>query len=134
MYQNHLIQLSKDSAFREKIKAGEARSEIRNPACGDELALAFDLVEDTIRHIRHDSQACAIVLASTRVLCGGMEGATVALATRRVEEAMAFFEGEGDWAQNWAGEDMVALGAVRAHPMRMACVRLPWEAMRKALT
>ncbi len=127
------MKLSKDPEYRDQFGAEEARVDVRNPACGDELALAFDVEDQRILHIRHYSRACAIVFASARVLCGGTEGLTVAEAARRVEAAMAFFEGDGDWSHDWAREEMAALGAVRAHPMRMACVRLPWEAMRKAL-
>ena len=132
MYQNVLLQCSKDTRF--KVAALEAAGVARrNPACGDEIELAVGLDADGGMALQYTAQACAVTLASAAILAGALQGLSPRAASARAEVAMTFFEGEEDWEEDWAVPEMRALGDVRAFPMRMACVRLPWEAFREAL-
>ena len=133
MYQQHLIQLYKDKAHRRPLEASEVLAAERNPACGDEISLGFRIEDGRITEIAHQSQACSVTLASARAMCGAVEGLTPEEARERLGAARAFFDGEGEWAESWGVPDLPALGEVRAFPMRMACVRLPWDALAVAL-
>jgi nitrogen fixation NifU-like protein len=132
MYQNLLLQCSKDTRF--KVAAldspGVAR---RNPACGDEIELSVKRDDAGGLSVRYRAQACAVTLASASILAGAVEGLTPEAAGKRVREARAFFESDADWSGDWCPDEMRALGEVRAFPMRMACVRLPWEALEAGL-
>jgi len=133
MYEDRLLQLSRDTRFRHSEPLSDPVSERRNPACGDEIALTFDLEDNRVRHLQFHAQGCAVSVAAATALCLHIEGQTPAQASERVAEALAFFAGDAEWTAPWGHADLPALGAVRARPMRMACVRLPWEAMRTAL-
>jgi len=127
MYQDILLQCSKDTRFKVAAldAAGVAR---RNPACGDEVELGVSVDETGCLRVKYRAQACAITLASAAVLAAAVTGCRPAAAESRLREALAYFEGDADWTGDWAAREMRALGGVRAFPMRMACVRLPWEA------
>jgi nitrogen fixation NifU-like protein len=133
MYQQQLLALSRDPGHRAHLDAAEIRAAKRNPACGDEVALAFDLEDGRLARLRYQAQGCAISLASAHVLCVALEGLDVGTAQARIGAALAFFDRDGDWTEGWGGQDLPALGAVRAHPMRLHCARLPWLALRDAL-
>lgn len=137
MYQEHLLKLYKDPAFRRKLSPEEVVAHQRNPACGDDIALGMKVEGGRITEICHHSQACSVTLASARAMCGAVQGLDVESARDRLRDALAFFAGEGGgaggWDKAWGAPDLPALGDVRAFPMRMACVRLPWEALQEAL-
>ncbi len=133
MYQQQLLALSQDPSRRARLDAAEIRAAKRNPACGDEVALAFDLEDGRLARLRYQAQGCAISLASAHVLCVALEGLDVGTAQARIDTALAFFDQSGDWSEGWGASEIPALGAVRAHPMRLHCVRLPWLALRDAL-
>lgn len=128
MYEETLLQLSKDLRFRSSEVLDEPISERRNPACGDEVAFA-----GKIGALKFYAQGCAVCVASCTALCQELEGCSSEKAKERIEEAMAFFASEEEWKGTWGHETLPALGAVRKRPMRMTCVRLAWEAVRDVL-
>ena len=132
MYQDVLLQCSKDSRFKVAVleAAGVAR---RNPACGDEIELLVSRDDAGGLAVRYRAQACAVTLASAAIMAEAVEGLTLEAAGERLREARAYFESNADWAGSWCANEMRALGEVRAFPMRMACVRLPWEALEEGL-
>lgn len=133
MYEDTLLQLSRDTRFRSSERFPSPLSEGRNPACGDEVALMADLENGKIENLRFYAQACAVSLASCTALCQELSGCDIKTAAARVEAALSFFAGEKEWQADWGNPALPALGAVRARPMRMTCVRLPWEALRARL-
>jgi NifU-like protein involved in Fe-S cluster formation len=129
MYEDTLLQLSRDTRFRDSELFPSPLSERRNPACGDEVALQGVVGE----HLRFYAQGCAVCVASCAALCQELQHCPPECARARVEEALAFFNGDTDWSADWGSPALPALGAVRARPMRMHCVRLPWEALLAVL-
>jgi len=128
MYQEHLLHLSRDTAHRRPPAADSRRAERRNPACGDEIELAVTADDGTLQ-ISYTAQACAVTLASAAALARGISGCSLPLARDRLREAQDFFARSAPWSADWGDPDLPALGEFRAFPMRMACVRLPWEAL-----
>jgi nitrogen fixation NifU-like protein len=133
MYRDTLLALSKDPRFRAAEPLPQPLSERRNPACGDEIALHCDLQDDQVTDLRFYAQGCAVCVASAAALCLELDGIPVPEARERVEQALHFFDSDAAWTQAWGEESIPALGAVRERPMRMACVRLAWQAMQDAL-
>jgi nitrogen fixation NifU-like protein len=133
MYEDTLIRLSRDERFRCSEAPEHTVSEVRNPACGDEIALTADLSGGRIAGLRFYAQGCAVSVASATALCEELNGLALPEAVGRIREALDFFAGREDWTATWGGNTLPALGAVRSRPMRMACVRMAWEGMKKAL-
>ena len=133
MYEDTLLALSRDTRFRLSERPTEPVSERRNPACGDEVSLTADLSGERVMDLKFYAQGCAVCVASAAALCAELNGTPLATAQTRLEEGLAFFSGDREWAADWGSPSLPALGAVRARPMRMACVRLAWEGFREAL-
>jgi nitrogen fixation NifU-like protein len=133
MYEETLLQLSKDPRFRVSESIPTPLSERRNPACGDEVALQADISNNKIRNLKFQAQGCAVCVASASAMCELLNECDHVSAKNRIEQAMSFFEGDTEWGQDWGTKAIPALGAVRARPMRMTCVRLAWEALREVL-
>jgi nitrogen fixation NifU-like protein len=131
MYRDTLLALSKDVRFRSSEKLPTPVSERRNPACGDEIALDWQVEDGKMMNLRFYAQGCAVSVASAAAMCAELEGQDLQSAQERIEQALAFFDSEAEWTADWGTETVPALGAVRERPMRMACVRLPWEAMHE---
>lgn len=132
MYQERLLQCAQETRFQVAAlpRAGVSR---RNPACGDEIEAGVEVDAGGMVSVRYVVQACAVTRASAAILAGALEGVSLEEARGRVAAGLGYFSGERDWEGDWCGEEMRALGAVRAFPMRMACVRLPWEAVGAGL-
>lgn len=133
MYEDTLLTLSRDTRFRLSEAPVAPLSERRNPACGDEVALQADLSGETVAELRFYAQGCAVCVASAAALCEEVRGLNQKEARTRVDSGLAFFNGDADWTADWGHDTMPALGAIRARPMRMACVKLAWDALLKAL-
>ncbi len=133
MYEQVLLALSKERAFRSPEPFPSPCSEGRNPACGDEVALEWDLEGTTLKNLTYYAQACAISVASSNAMCKELEGVEVHVALERVQQVMSFLDSDGDWTEDWGQEALPALGAVRAKPMRLTCVKLPWKALQEGL-
>lgn len=133
MYQDELLQLSKDTRFRMSEPFANPLSERRNPACGDEVALSGELAKGKIENLVFHAQGCAVCVASCTALCQELNGCTLDTAKTRIAEALAYFGGDTEWTADWGTPALPALGAVRVRPMRMKCVRLAWDALRDVL-
>jgi len=133
MYEETLLALSRETAFRLEERPEAPLSERRNPACGDEVALVADLKGGTVSDLRFYAQGCAVSVASAAVLCRELNGLPPRTVSTRMKEVMAFFDGDAEWSGDWGSTSLAALGAIRTRPMRMACVRLPWDALAAAL-
>lgn len=133
MYEDILLTLSRDERFRCSEPEEHPLSEIRNPACGDEITLYGDVSGEKVQGLHFYAQGCAVCIASAVALCEELNDLPVQEAIERIEEAMAYFAGEEDWQGSWGASSLPALGAVRARPMRMSCVRMAWEGLQNGL-
>lgn len=133
MYQDVLLRLSKDRTFRVSDPLPSPSSERRNPACGDEIALNVKVSDQKLDEIQYHAQACAITLASAAAMCALVQDQDLVHILERIQTLLGFLESEDEWQQEWGHESIPALGAVRARPMRLHCVRLPWLALQEAL-
>ncbi|MGA0332620.1 MAG: iron-sulfur cluster assembly scaffold protein [Kiritimatiellia bacterium] len=133
MYEDTLLQLSRDRRFRDSEAPASPLSERRNPACGDEVFLSGHLEEGRVDSLRFYAQGCAVCVASTVALCELLNGCAREEAKSRITAALKFFDSDAEWEGEWGEAYLPALGAVRARPMRMSCVRLAWEALRDVL-
>jgi len=133
VYEETLLSLSRDTRFRCSERPAHPTSERRNPACGDEVSLRADLSGDRITDLKFYAQGCAVCVASAAALCEEFNGIPLKDAQARLKQGLDFFAAEHEWSHDWGTTSLPALGAVRARPMRMACVRLAWEGLREAL-
>jgi nitrogen fixation protein NifU and related proteins len=88
---------------------------VRNPLCGDEIAIGLQITDGVVRDVRFDGAGCAVSQAASSLFTEHIKG-------MRVEEVAAMDERE-----------IVALLGFRPNPMRMKCAVLPLRAVAAAL-
>jgi nitrogen fixation protein NifU and related proteins len=100
---------------RGTLESPEAAREEFNPLCGDRIRLELKVAEGRVVAARFRGDACMVAVASASLLTGMVEGLPV-------EEAAQFPE-----------ETLLEALQTELRPSRVACARLPLEALRGAL-
>ncbi|MBS0286675.1 MAG: SUF system NifU family Fe-S cluster assembly protein [Proteobacteria bacterium] len=104
-----------------------------NPFCGDDVALA--LVIDNHQHIKEiqfTGKGCAICMASSSLMCEHLKNHSVSEALELFTLFSSLFH-EGASSQNDKLGKTQMLANVKAYPMRVKCVTLPWHTLKAAL-
>ena len=105
-----------------------------NPACGDQVRLAFRLEGDTIAAARFTGEGCAVSQASASLLAERLDG-------RGLEEARAVLQAGAAMLDETARPPRpsaslgrcAALAAIAGHPARRQCARVAWDTAARAL-
>lgn len=132
-----------------EVEAGPRRgtmrsSHLRNPLCGDEVALRIELspgAPPRVARLRWEGRGCTVSQASAAMLAVRAEGLTPAELrdrAREVRELIALPEPAEE--RSATGEaapesepDVVALAGIGRLPLRARCAGLAWEALEAAL-
>lgn len=134
MYQELLLTYARSTRYKRRLGESEIQVEKKNPNCGDELAFTWRCSEGGVLTDWHwDGQGCAISLAAASILCEILENHSAKEVQSRIRHVRAYLSADGEWSESWGGDLIEALGAVRAHPMRLACAALAWDAVAEAL-
>jgi nitrogen fixation protein NifU and related proteins len=113
--------------------AGAARSaEGYNPLCGDKVRVWVELDGDRVERATFEGAGCAISTASASLLTEAVAGRTVAEARELFRHVHAMLTTEGATDEAVLGK-LMALGGVRAYPMRVKCATLAWHTLQAAL-
>ena len=108
-----------------------------NPACGDQVRLAFRIEGDTIAAARFTGEGCAVSQASASLLAERLDGQPLATA-RAVLAAGDVMLGEIAAPFPSIRPDPLlgrcaALAVVAAHPARRRCARVAWDIAARLL-
>jgi len=106
--------------------------EVDNPLCGDRVRLLVDPGDPHHLQLSHATRGCALCIASASLMVTQVVGKPVVKARTAAIENTAALADHADTPLP------AALGAVfrglSAAPMRRSCVRLPWDALARALS
>jgi nitrogen fixation NifU-like protein len=100
---------------RGALESPDAAHEEFNPLCGDRIRMELKVDGGRVVAARFRGDACMVATAAASLLTGMLEGAALDEAARFPEETL-----------------LAALEA-ELKPSRLACARLPLEALRGAL-
>lgn len=116
LYRQDIIERYRFPRHRGTIADPHAHAEKINAFCGDEIALFLRLDErrERVTAARFEGQGCALMTASADMLCEAVQGTTT---------------GE---VQAYAAEDLLRRYGEPPSPGRLACVLLPYEALKSA--
>jgi nitrogen fixation NifU-like protein len=101
-----------------------------NPMCGDEVEVALELRDGTIRQATFQGQGCAISQASASMMTEAVTGLSLGAALALEETLRALLRGMPSHEDLG---DLMALAATAQYPGRMRCAALPWLALKRAL-
>jgi nitrogen fixation protein NifU and related proteins len=107
---------------------------MKNPLCGDEIAVHVNFDGDTISDLRFSGRGCSISQASASMMTQLVKGKPIS----EIENLRAKFR-EMVMGDEAAAEDASlgparALGGVCRFPARVKCALLAWNALETAMT
>lgn len=136
LYQQVIIDHSRERHGFGLQPDADAESFQLNPTCGDEIRLQVKLDGDTITWVRWEGRGCSISQASASVLADLVGGSTLeeaaALAGIFRELMHARHEPLADEKLDKL-EDGAAFAGVARYPARVKCAMLGWVALSDAL-
>lgn len=130
LYQQAILDRAKALGRAGRMDAPDKTVTLDNPLCGDRVTLDLKLAADRIADIRHHVRGCALCQASASLLAENVAGKNINEARAGRAAVQALFAGETP-APAWSGLEIFA--PVRSHRSRQDCVRLPFEALERAL-
>ena len=132
LYQEIILAHFKHPRHLRSFAEDEAFAEAFNPACGDKTRVLGQLVGDRVSGLEHDTQGCAISIASASILCERLSGKSVEECRSQVR---TFVDGLYErLVPGYPEQDpLAALLTVKRFPMRIRCATLSWEALEKWL-
>ncbi|MDP3770442.1 MAG: iron-sulfur cluster assembly scaffold protein [Candidatus Sungbacteria bacterium] len=117
LYRQEIIDRARFPTHKAEIKKSDLQGEVMNVLCGDELTLffMFDEKKENVADVSFSGQGCALMTASSDILCEHLIGKTIAQLKK------------------FTADDMMALYGEMPSPSRLKCVLLPYEALKRAV-
>lgn len=133
LYQEMILDHYRRPRNKGVLENADARVEMKNPLCGDEIALQVQFDADEIRDLKFSGRGCSISQASASMMTQLLKG-------KSREEINAIRNQFRDLMLGIASEkDETGLGPLRAlsgvarFPARVKCALLAWNALEAAL-
>ncbi len=124
---------NRDPHGRAAVPDATHRAVGENPLCGDRLVLKLRIEDDRIAAIGHETEASALTLAATSVLCVMVQGLSGKAALALSERALRFILDNPTAQRDPQLGDFNAFVSVIGYPNRLKTVTLPWATLRAAL-
>lgn len=130
MYQAVVMRHFKSPVLRD-VPSDAAHFTLNNPLCGDEVTV-HGWSENNVTQCALHAKGCALCVASASILTQsmqreGVEHVVLALAPQLKQALQPHAVSSDAFAPS--DPDLLALLGARFFPVRLKCVRLPWEAM-----
>ena len=134
LYQELILDHYRRPRNRGTLPDADARAELRNPLCGDEVTVALRLDErGRVAAARFTGAGCSISQASASMLTQLVTGRPLAEAEALRTLFARMLAGDAEAAGDPALGDLRALTGVARLPMRVKCAMLPWRAFEEAV-
>jgi nitrogen fixation NifU-like protein len=131
LYQDAILQRAKAGAEPHRLTAPDATVTLDNPLCGDRVTIDLKMSGATIADIGHHVRGCALCQASAAVVASAVKGQSIEAARSGRAALQAMIAGDAP-ASPWA--ELEIFTPVRRHKSRQDCVRLPFDALERALS
>jgi nitrogen fixation protein NifU and related proteins len=137
LYQQVILDHSKQRTGFGELDHADAERFERNPTCGDEITLQITMEPgtDRVSSLAWHGSGCSISQASASVLAGLAPGMTATELQTTIDEfrVMMRSRGVGEPDEDVLG-DAVAFQGVSKYVMRVKCAMLSWVAVEGCLT
>jgi nitrogen fixation NifU-like protein len=127
LYHNVVMDRVRNPRRAGRLEKFDAEAEGNNPLCGDRIHVYVD--RDGSR-ISHESQGCAIMIASAELMADAVAGKNEA----EIRQLQAQFETVvSTGTENPVLGNLNALANLSEYRSRIRCATLPWSALAAAL-
>lgn len=131
LYQAEILRLAKAGRGNQRLEAPDASARVDNPLCGDRVTIDLKLDDGKVAEVGHRVQGCALCEASAALIRENAPGHDLGELQRVRGRLMDYLDNSGDGKLDWDGLESFA--PVRDFKTRHDCVRLPFDALLKAL-
>ncbi|HEX2722183.1 MAG TPA: SUF system NifU family Fe-S cluster assembly protein [Gemmatimonadaceae bacterium] len=133
LYQEMILDHYRRPRNKGELAGADASVLMKNPLCGDEIAVHLRYDGDEIAELRFSGRGCSISQASASMMTQLLAGKTVG----QVDEIRSRFRemvmGDKAAAEDATLGSLRALGGVARFPARVKCALLAWNALETAL-
>ena len=134
LYQEVVIDHSKNPRNFRKPEGANRSAEGINPLCGDEITVHLKLAGEVIQDIGFQGAGCAISKASASMMTAALKNKTKAEAESLFERVHSMLtEGPKSSVNPEELGKLAALSGVWEFPVRVKCASLAWHTLRSAL-
>jgi nitrogen fixation protein NifU and related proteins len=134
LYQRTVIEHNRSPRNFRRLCACSAQARGHSPLCGDDLSVQIRVDAGRVAEAAFQGEACAVATASASLLTEAVAGLDVASALALVARVCTLVEHPEQVPElAEAPCELAVLAAVREHPARRVCARLPWLALEAAL-
>jgi nitrogen fixation NifU-like protein len=134
LYQELILDHYRRPRNKGTLENADASVEMKNPLCGDEIALQVAFEGNSVRDLRFSGRGCSISQASASMmtqLVKGRSAGEIAALRSRFRDLML---GDQSAADDKALGSLRALSGVARFPARVKCALLAWNALETALS
>ena len=131
LYDKAIKALARASHGAGTLLAADAVVRVDNPYCGDRIDLALTMSGARIGALAHQTKGCLLCRAAASLIGLHAPGAHVV----RIEQAIAALDAllAGSDPLPGAWDELAVFRPVSQYPARHGCVRLPMQALRRAV-
>lgn len=128
LYPPELLARARDTTHEGPLPEATHHARCANPLCGDRVDLFLQLQGERIVQVKFQAKGCAIARASSALLAERLRGLSPTDALLLGEALVRTLNGAPEPLGSLA-----PLSGVAAHPARIGCATLPWQALARCL-
>ena len=132
LYQEMILDHYRRPRNKGTLENADASVEMKNPLCGDEIALQVSFDGDQISDVKFSGRGCSISQASASMMTQLLKGKTRAEIDSIRSRFRDLMLGNAPGANDELGP-LRALSGVARFPARVKCALLAWNALESAL-
>ncbi|HEY0529584.1 MAG TPA: SUF system NifU family Fe-S cluster assembly protein [Gemmatimonadaceae bacterium] len=133
LYQELILDHYRRPRNKGQMENADATVEMKNPLCGDEIALQVAFEGDSVADLRFSGRGCSISQASASMMTQLLKGKSA----EEIDEIRTRFRdlmlGDATAAEDPKIGSLKALSGVARFPARVKCALLAWNALESAL-
>jgi len=132
LYQDLIIDHSKDPRNFKKLINNTHKAFGNNPLCGDKLHLELRILHDVIEDAAFTGDGCAISKATASLMTEILKGKTTFEALKLFNDFHSMLVGNAMYDGNVLGKLIVFQG-IKQFPMRVKCATLAFHTLQAAI-
>jgi nitrogen fixation NifU-like protein len=133
LYQEMILDHYRRPRNKGTLENPDASVEMKNPLCGDEIALQVAFDGENVSDLRFSGRGCSISQASASMMTQLVKGKTkeeIDVIRKQFRDLML---GDSSLAQDPQLGSLRALSGVARFPARVKCALLAWSALERAI-
>jgi len=133
LYQEMILDHYRRPRNKGTLENPDASVEMKNPLCGDEIALQVTFDGESVSDLRFSGRGCSISQASASMMTQLVKGKSKEEIDTIRNQFRDLMLGDSSLAQDPQLGSLRALSGVARFPARVKCALLAWSALDRAL-